>query len=289
MSDVGWPRSWIKQPSNDGIEVFQSGTNLKVVLNRPNNGNALTDSMLSQLTELFESASSSRTITRIVLTARGKFFCTGMDLGKSTSLVAKGADATDLQYKRLQRLFEVIDNAPQVTIACLQGPAFGGGVGLAFACDIRLMASTASIRLSEVRLGLAPATISKYVTRELGPSLARETMLSARVVAAQELLGLGKIAAVIEHPTTPHEAIDGYLSSLRQCAPRASALTKDLVRLSWLEGGGGEKQTIGIRRVFDDMMGENGEAKYGLSQFQRGVKSCDWDVHTLLATNKAKI
>lgn len=278
---------WTRQQSGEGIIIYKSGNNLKVVLNRPKNGNALTAAMVSQLTGLFESAASDRAISRIVLTARGKFFCTGMDLGKSTSLVAKGPKSTDIQYSRLKRLFEAIDNAPQVTIACLQGPAFGGGVGLAFACDIRLVAASGTMRLTEVRLGLAPATISKYVIRELGPSLAREAMLSARVMTPRELLGLGKVTAIIDDPST---AIDNYLLGLRQCAPRASALTKELVRISWLEGGGGKTQEVGIRKVFDDMMNENCEAKYGLDQFQKGIKSWDWDAYTLSdAKNKAKL
>lgn len=281
---------WVKQPAEDGIEIFRSGTNLKIVLNRPKNGNALTASMISHLTGLFETARSDPCITRIALTARGRFFCTGMDLGKGTSPVAQGGDAADAQYSRLKRLFEAIDNAPQVTIACLQGSAFGGGVGLAFACDIRLMTATASIRLTEVRLGLAPATISKYVIRELGAALAREAMLSARTVSAQELLRLGKVAAVLENSIDPQAAVDDYLVRLRQCAPRASALTKDLVRLSWLEGGGGEKQATGIRQVFDEMMAEDSESKYGLHQFQSGEKECDWDAYTLSKTrNKARL
>ncbi|POR38868.1 Hydroxymethylglutaryl-CoA lyase, mitochondrial [Tolypocladium paradoxum] len=268
----------------------EAAPNLKIVFNRAKHGNALTTSMISHLTELFESAQSDPSITRIALAAHGTFFCTGMDLGKGISPVAQGGDEADAQYSRLKRLFEAIDNAPQVTIACLQGPAFAGGVGLAFACDIRLMTTTASIRLSEVRIGLAAATISKYVIRELGAAFAREAMLSARMVTAQELFRLGKVATVIEDSIDPQAAVDDYLVRLRQCAPRASTLTKVLVRLSWLEGGGGEKQEIGIRQVFDEMMADDSESKYGLHQFQSKAKECDWDAYTLSKTrNKARL
>lgn len=280
---------WEKQTSADGIEIWKAGTNLNVVLNRPEKGNVLTAAMISHLTGVFEDAACDSSITRIALTARGKFFCTGMDLGRETSPVAQGGTAAEAQYDRLFRLFEAIDKAPQVTIACLQGMAFGGGVGLAFACDIRLMSDRAGIRLSEVRLGLAPATISKYVIRELGPAFSREAMLSARVVTSQELHRLGKVAAVIRESDWDG-MLDRYLAGLRQCAPEASTLAKDLVRLSWEEGGGGEKQAAGIRDLFGRMMRPDGESAYGLSQFQKGNKSCDWDAHTLSKSkNKSRL
>jgi hydroxymethylglutaryl-CoA lyase len=209
-----------------------------------------------------------------------------MDLGKGSSPVAKGGSTTDAQFTRLTRLFEAIDKAPQVTIAVVQGPAFGGGVGLAFACDIRIMAPTASIRLTEVRLGLAPATISKYVTRELGIAFTREAMLSARTITSQELLRLGKVAFVIEPGQDLSLALDGYLTGLKQCAPHSSSLTKELVRLSWEDGRGGTKQEDGIRRVFNEMMLPDSEAAYGLETFQSGVKDIDWDSYILSKAQK---
>ncbi|KAK4539251.1 hypothetical protein LTR36_000857 [Oleoguttula mirabilis] len=281
---------WLHQASVEGLEVQRSGTNIKITLNRPKNGNALTAPMISAITSLFETAASDPSITRIAIAARGKFFCTGMDLAKGSSPVAKGGAAGDEQYARLTRLFEAIDAAPQVTIACVQGPAFGGGVGLAFACDVRLMAAAASMTLSETRLGLAPATISKYVVREWGVAFAREAMLSARAVPAMELKRLGKVGEVVATPEALSAALDAYLAHLRHAAPRASAMAKQLVRLSWLDGGGGAKQADGIRKVFDEMMAAGSESAHGLKSFQAGNKPVDWDEFTLArAARKAKL
>ncbi|KAK3116594.1 hypothetical protein LTR53_002892 [Teratosphaeriaceae sp. CCFEE 6253] len=272
--------AWKPQPSGEGLEIYRSGTNMKLVLNRPRNGNALSEPMIAQLTKVFEDAASDSSITRIAIAANGKFFCTGMDLGKGSSPVAQSTSAADAQLARLTRLFKAIDRAPQVTIACVQGAAFGGGVGLALACDIRLMVEDASLRLSEVRLGLAPATISKYVIRELGIPLAREAMLSARPMAAQELRRLGKIALVIKSAAEAPAALDTYLLGLRACAPRASTLAKDLVRLGWAEAGG-DAQMAGIKSAFSEMMAQQSESAFGLRQFQSGVKEVDWDAYAL--------
>ncbi|PPJ57430.1 hypothetical protein CBER1_01350 [Cercospora berteroae] len=281
------PLPWTLQPGSEDLELYRQGPNLKLILNRPRNGNALTASMISRLTQVFEDAATDRSITRIVITANGKSFCTGMDLSRDNSPVAQeGTSASDAQYDRPMRLFEAIDNAPQVTIAYVQGPAFGGGVGLALVCDIRLMVANASLRLSEVRLGLAPATISKYVVRELGISSSREMMLSARPVPAQELLRCGKIAEIIPTNEQPSSAIDNYLRSLQACAPRASILTKELVRLGWKHAGD-DVQARGVKDIFTEMMGHKSESAYGLAQFQKGVRDVDWDAFTL-SMEKAK-
>jgi hydroxymethylglutaryl-CoA lyase len=280
---------WERQPAAEGLQMFRSGTNLKLVLDRPRNGNALTETMIAHLTKVFEDAASEESITRIAITANGKFFCTGMDLSTGSSPVAKSESATEAQFDRLFRLFEAIDRAPQVTVACVQGSAFGGGVGLALVCDIRLMAKTASLRLSEVRLGLAPATISKYVIRELGIPFAREAMLSARHLSANELKSLGKISMVIDREEESPAALDNYLTTLRSNAPHASKLTKDLVKHAWTDAGG-EGQAVGIKNIFTEIMAPQSESAYGLKQFQNRVKDVDWDAYTLSKlSTKAKL
>ena len=280
---------WKHQPAAEGLQMYRSGTNLKLVLDRPRNGNALTETMIAHLTKVFEDAASDVSITRIAITAKGNFFCTGMDLSTGSSPVAQSASATDAQFNRLYRLFEAIDRAPQVTVACVQGSAFGGGVGLALVCDIRLMVKMASLRLSEVRLGLAPATISKYVIRELGIPFAREAMLSARPLSADELMRLAKISVVIDSAEEAPAALDKYIASLRSNAPHASKLTKDLVKHAWVNAGG-EKQAASIKDIFTEIMAPQSESAYGLKQFQNRVKDVDWDAYTLSKLSaKAKL
>lgn len=269
--------SWSLVKETEGLQIYRSGVNLKVVLNRPKNGNALTVPMISQLCEVFEKANSDRSISRIVLTATGRFFCTGMDLGKGSTAVGQGGSASAAQFDRLTRLFELIDNSSKVTIACMNGPMFGGGVGLAFACDIRICVKTAAVTLSEVTLGLCPATISKYVAREWGPALTREAMLSARPISAQELKSLGVVAGVAEDQQQLQGLLDSLLTRLRGSSPDASRMSKELVKLSWAHAGG-ERQAAGIRDLFERMMRPDGEGAHGVKQFQAGRKM-DWDAY----------
>ncbi|KAF9889611.1 hypothetical protein FE257_007119 [Aspergillus nanangensis] len=267
--------SWTLAKQTEGLELYRSGVNLKIVLNRPKNGNALTAAMIADLTNVINDARNDQSISRIVLTANGKFFCTGMDLGKESTPVGQGGSTSDAQFHRLTNLFEAIDQSPKVTIACLNGPAFGGGVGLAFACDIRLCANTAAVTLSEVKLGLCAATISKYVIREFGLPFAREALLSARPISATELKSRGVITEVARDQPHLQQLLDDLLSRMKVASPNASRMSKELVRLAWAHGGG-ETQATGIKAIFDAMMRPDADGAYGVKQFQGG-KKVDWD------------
>ncbi|KAJ8118965.1 hypothetical protein OPT61_g152 [Boeremia exigua] len=270
------PLPWTPVADQAGdLDILRSGPNVKIVLNRPRNGNSLTSSMITDLTEFFTRTATDDTITRIVLTANGKFFCTGMDLGKNSS-VARSSSASIEQFHRLTRLFHVIDTAPQVTIAVINGPAFGGGTGLAFACDIRIGTADAKFTLSEVKLGLCAATISKYVLREWGPAFTRQAMLTARPVAISELLSLGIISQVVESADSLDKAADKLLRDLKHSAPRASTLSKNLVRVGY-DQEFGTSQTKYIREAFEEMMAPGGESEFGLKEFQAGRRGVDWN------------
>jgi len=214
-----------------------------------------------------------------------------MDLGKGTSPVAQTKDISDAQYARLTGLFAAIDSAPQVTIACINGPAFGGGVGLAFVCDIRIALKSATVTLSEAKLGLCPATISKYVIRERGLPFTREAMLSARPVSMAELGSLGLIAKVVEDSEQLSAALDQYLTQLKIAGPEASSMCKELIKMGWAQAGS-QDQEAGIKQLFDKMMRSDGEGAIGLRAFQNTRKVLDWDEITMsrVATaSKAKL
>ncbi|KAI1609443.1 hypothetical protein EDD37DRAFT_158670 [Exophiala viscosa] len=145
--------------------------------------------------------------------------------------------------------------------------------------------------LSEVKLGLCPATISKYVVREWGLAFAREAMLSARPVGPLELKALGVISQIVEKDLDGDglsRALDLYLAKIKVAAPKASSMCKELVRLEWKEAGS-PKQASGIKALFDEMMKADGEAALGLQQFQSGVKSPRWDELLLSNPIRAKL
>jgi hydroxymethylglutaryl-CoA lyase len=265
---------------NEEYQLFRNGSTIKIVLNRPQNGNALTRAMLRNLTSLFRNLSKDKSIFHVILTSKGKYFCTGMDLGsEGVTGTDSGSLAKKAQFEGLYQLFEAIDKTSQTTIALVNGPAFGGGVGLAFVCDIRLARPDVTFTMTEVKYGLCPATISKFVTREWGPSMAREAMLTARSVTAQELGRIGAVHGVAASatPQALEELLSQYTNQyLRHAAPEASAKTKELVAAAWRYSGDATQDKI-IKDVFEWMIAPCDEARVGTANFQAGNKYVDWD------------
>lgn len=265
---------WNLFQKDDEIDIYRSGRNLKIVLGRPKNGNALTANMVAQVTDCFRRAANDDSISRIIITAKGKFFCTGMDLGKSSTAVGRTSDTISAEFRKFTELFRTIESSPKVTIACINGPCYAGGIGLAFSCDVRLSISSATVSLSEVKLGLCPAIISKYLVREWGTAFTREAMLSGRAIPMAELGKLGAVHGLADDITGLERVLENYLTELRRCAPRASAMCKETVRAAKM---GEEEQDEAIERIFHTMMRPDAESAVGTRNFQL-KKSTDWDL-----------
>jgi hydroxymethylglutaryl-CoA lyase len=225
--------------------------------------------MLVSLTQTFEDLAGDPMTFHIVLTAEGKYFCTGMDL------TGDSRDDSAAYHDKIVRLFRAIDDAPQITVAAIQGPAYGGGVGLGFVCDVRLVAKSATWKLAEVKLGMSPAIISKYMSREWGIPFFREAMLSGRVVSTQELQRLGAIHGIADTPEQLDNLVEEYLDKLKSSAPKAAATCKQLVRNSFT-GPGSQAQDLFIRETFGNMLLAGGEGQYGIKSFQQKIKTVDW-------------
>jgi hydroxymethylglutaryl-CoA lyase len=174
-------------------------------------------------------------------------------------------------------MFTAIDDAPQTTIALIDGPCYGGGVGLGFNCDVRLVSPKARWTLTEIKLGLSPAIISRYLAREWGLAFFREAMLSGREVVPEELLRIGAIHGISDEMKSPNAMLEDYLDRLERCAPQSAATCKKLISLAW-KNPGGEQQDNFIEETFDKMMVPGSEGDFGISQFQKKIKNTgiDW-------------
>ncbi|KAJ9660576.1 hypothetical protein H2198_002513 [Neophaeococcomyces mojaviensis] len=262
-------RTWTVEKQTSGYIVSRAANAVKITLAQPKNGNAMTTEMLESLTRLFKDLSTDRAVFHIVLAAEGRFFCTGMDL------TGNSRDNSSSYHDKIVDLFAAIDNAPQTVIAAIQGPCFGGGVGLCFVCDVRLASPEARWTLSEVKLGMSPAIISKYMAREWGFSFFREAMLSGRTVTPEELSRIGVVHGISETKDKLDLMVDSYLDRLAHCAPQAAATCKQLVRNAFT-GPGSPEQDKFIRRTFDNMLAPGSEGQYGIQQFQQKIKKVDW-------------
>lgn len=274
LPSAAFERVWEAMDDRGEYRVSRSGTAVKITLARPQNGNALTDAMLQGVTTLYQDLANDPSVYHIVLAAEGRFFCTGMDLSGKTNTTSERGSGLNY-YSKVVALYDAIDQSPQTTIALVDGPCFGGGVGMTFACDVRLVSPRARWTLSEVKIGVSPAVISKYLVRELGPSVAREAMISGREMSPEELVRLGAIHGVAGNTEQLDESLNKYLDQLQKCAPRAAAVNKELVRLGWIAPQGKTQADL-VESTFANMMVPGSEGEHGIRQFRNKVKRFSW-------------
>ena len=266
-------REWKAIQDHGDYRVSRAGSAVKITLTRPKHGNAMTRPMLDGIIHYFKSIANDPSIFHVIMSADGKYFCTGMDL--STNNERTDMDNDSSYYSKALEFFSVIDNAPQTTVAMIDGSCFGGGVGLGFAFDIRLASTRSRWTLTEIKLGLSPAIISKYLIREWGVSFLREAMLTGREVSAEELKQIGAVHGVAATTEELDVLLEQYLDKLSLCAPRAATANKELIRAAWTAPGGSYQNEV-IKQTFDNMMKPDSEGQFGIAQFQKKVKGIDW-------------
>jgi hydroxymethylglutaryl-CoA lyase len=267
--------NWQVESDDGELRVSRAGNIVRLTLTRMRNGNALSNSMLVGVTNLYETLAQDPSVFQIVLDAEGKFFCTGMDLSASGSTASGDHAIQEDYYHKVEGLFASIMDCPKVTIAAVDGLCFGGGVGLAFACDVRLVSPKARFTMTEIKLGLSPATISRHMVREWGIPLAREAMLSGRTVTPEELKSVGAVHGIASSADTLDVLVSEYLHSLKTSAPQSAAAIKELTRYAWTDPGG-EEQTKYIKHVFAQMMVPGSEGEHGMAEFRKKNKKIDW-------------
>ncbi|HEV8615204.1 MAG TPA: enoyl-CoA hydratase-related protein [Methylomirabilota bacterium] len=167
-----------------------------VTLNRPDVHNAMNDSMRRELLRCFESLATDETVRVVVVTGAGaRAFSAGADIRE---FVAPQVPTVFREHRRRIDFRAVMDRCPQVIIAAIGGYAFGGGLELALACDIRIAAADARLGLTEVDLAIIPGGGgTQRLPRLVGRSKALEMILSAARIEATEALRIGLVERVV--------------------------------------------------------------------------------------------
>lgn len=199
-----------------------------LTLNRPEKHNAFDDFMIDELLGRLEDVKNNDALRVLVLQAEGKNFCAGADLGWMKRMAQLDYDGNLADAKELARLMNELNSLPIPTIARVQGAAFGGAIGLIACCDIAIASKSSRFCLSEVKLGLAPATISPFVIDAMGVRRCRQLFLTAEVFNASEAERYGLLHKVVSLEALD-EAVDETVSQLVNVGPRAAKAAKRLI------------------------------------------------------------
>lgn len=200
-----------------------------VTLNRPDLRNAFNEGAIAELARVFDELGRNDTVRAIVLAANGPSFCAGADLNWMKKMAGYSHDENEADAMRLADMLRTIYLCPKPTVARVQGDCYAGGMGLVAACDIVVASEAAGFCLSEVKLGLIPATISPYVIKAMGEQAARRYFLTAERFDAAEAQRIGVAHAVVA-PEALDATVAGIVKALVNNSPHAVQQAKTLVR-----------------------------------------------------------
>lgn len=211
------------------LQLNVQGGVATLVLSRPEVRNAFNDDVIAEFTQAFGALGAREDVRCVVLAAVGQAFCAGADL----NWMRRMADYTHAENladaAQLAEMLRAIYECPKPTVARIQGDVYAGGMGLVAACDVAVSVDTAQYCLSEVKLGLIPATISPYVIRAMGARAAHRYFLTAERFDAGEALRIGFI-----HEVVTADALDAKVAEITQAlvnaGPEAVKLCKKLVQ-----------------------------------------------------------
>ncbi|MCD2512782.1 enoyl-CoA hydratase/isomerase family protein [Comamonas endophytica] len=207
--------------------AYDSGV-ARITLARPEIRNAFSDVAIADITQAFLTVGERADVLAVVLAAEGPAFCAGADLNWMRRMADYTRDENRDDAGKLAEMLRVIYECPKPTLARVQGDVYAGGMGLVAACDMAVAADSAGFCLSEVKIGLIPATISPYVIRSMGARAAHRYFLTGERFDAAEAHRIGLV-----HEVASAEALDekvqAILEPLLRSGPAAVRACKQLV------------------------------------------------------------
>lgn len=200
-----------------------------LTINRPAQKNAFNDEVIAALNQALETLEGADGVRVVLVRGAGGTFSAGADLEWMRGAIERSesdnrADAMQMAIM-LRRLYEL----PALTVALVDGSAFGGGAGLAAACDLAVATRDARFAFSEVKLGLIAATISPYVIAAIGPRKARGLFATGRVFDAAYAQQIGLVDELVDGEEGLAAAAERISAEMMACAPGAVEESKRLV------------------------------------------------------------
>jgi len=207
----------------------------RITLHRPERRNAMTPEMQMELIAAFEDTAASN-CRAMVLTGAGEAFCAGLDLAALQQRDSESGPETGLETglekrsdaERVARLFLALHELPMPTIAVVNGPAVGGGAGLAAVCDFTLATPAARFGFTEVRIGFVPAVVSAFLASRIGEKRSRDLLLTGRILEADEAQRIGLINEVVPAEELA-QRVRALIGQLIANSPQAIRATKQLL------------------------------------------------------------
>lgn len=201
-----------------------------LTLNKADRHNAFDETLVNEITSGLLELEANPRVRVIVISSTGRSFCAGVDLNWMKRSASSSSQENLRDARHMGRLMATLNGLSKPSIARVQGPAYGGGVGLIAACDIAVASYDAQFALTEVKLGILPAVICPFVLAAIGPRYCRRYMLTAERFSAAEAYRIGLVHEIVPGEEQLDEAIGEIIDSLLKNGPNALSECKTLIR-----------------------------------------------------------
>jgi enoyl-CoA hydratase len=248
------------------LELRREGPVAWLTLNRPERLNALNPALVTELRDVFSGFASEPETRVVVLRGAGRAFCAGLDLREPGGGGDASVPASMRAQRRISEIVLLMRRAPQPIIACVQGPACGGGFALSLASDVRIAGESARMNAAFIRLGLSGCDVgvSYFLPRLVGASLAAELILTGRFVHAERARELGLVSRVVadaELEAAARELVDEMLAT----SPLGLRLSKEGLNSSM--DAGSLEQVVALEDRNQVLCTRTGDFREGVGAF----------------------
>lgn len=219
-------------PKTENILLEQDAGWLTIWFNRPDNRNALSKELTTELKEVLNAVRDKKNIRGITLRGKGGVFCAGGDLkGFKNNYQGGSQTVEDIAAASRQggQMFDLINELPQVVLILVEGAAIAGGLGMVCCADAVAVTKDARFAMTETAIGIPPAQIAPFVAQRLGLRIARRLMVTASRFDGKEAHRLGLADYVVDDAAGLDQIEADMKKQVRRCAPGANAVTKAIV------------------------------------------------------------
>jgi enoyl-CoA hydratase len=241
---------------------------IRLTLNRPESLNAMNRALVNELRDFFASLAGDRETRVVVLAGAGRAFCAGLDLKEGAGDGGGfGSVQAGLRGQRwISELVMLMRRAPQPIIACVHGPACGGGFALALGADVRIAGESARMNAAFIRIGLSACDVgvSYFLPRMVGSSVAAELLLTGNFIDAARAERLGLVSRVVPD-TELKSAADAMAADMLRNSPLGLRLTKECLNASI--DAGSLDQVIAMEDRNQILCSQSKDFREGISAF----------------------
>lgn len=201
----------------------------EVILNRPDKMNSLDEILIIELTELFNKISKDENIRVVVISGAGGNFCSGLFLDYLQKISEFDLEQNKADSMKFKDMLLSIYTCSKPVIAKVSGYALAGGCGIATCCDFIIADETAKFGYTEVKIGFIPAIVMKFLMKRVSETHAKELLLSAKIICADEALRIGLINSVVKKGELDSK-VDELCNLLKKNSGSSIASTKEMFR-----------------------------------------------------------